>query len=145
MIKILQARGASEQLSTSSGRYLLGGAITCLLGSILFLQPAVTAAAAPAQVDGATIYRQRCQTCHTVSAKPSTLAPKLNGVVGRKAASAVFPYSAALKKSGIIWTRPALDKFLASPSKAVPGTRMVVGVPDAAQRKAVIDYLATLR
>jgi cytochrome c len=85
--------------------------VASLLGTIMFFQPEVAVAAAPAKADGATNYRQRCQICHTAGAKPSTLAPKLNGVAGRKAGATLFAYSAAMKKSGIVWTRPALDKF----------------------------------
>lgn len=100
------------------------------------------AAAAPAP-DGATVFRQRCQSCHTP--KPSTLGPSLVGVVGRKAASTEFKYSTALKASGLTWSKPNLDKFLSGPTKMVPGTRMVIALPDPAQRAAVIDYLGKLR
>ena len=98
---------------------------------------------AQAAPDGATIYKQRCQVCHgAAGAKPSPLGPSLAGVVGRKAAGTPFAYSAALKASKIVWTRETLDKFLAGPSKLVPGTRMAMTVPDAAQRSAVVGFLA---
>ena len=102
------------------------------------------AQAAPSGPDGATIFKQRCQSCHQVG-RTSTLGPSLTGVVGRKAASTDFKYSPALQKSGQTWTKASLDKFLAGPTKMVPGTRMVVSLPDPAQRAAVIDYLGTLR
>lgn len=101
-------------------------------------------ATAPAQAfDGTTLFKQRCQMCHAVTAdKPATVGPNLAGVVGRKAASTGFAYSAALKASGLVWTRPVIDKYLAGPAKLVPGTKMAIALPDPAQRKAVIDYLA---
>jgi glucose/arabinose dehydrogenase len=66
-------------------------------------------------------------------------------VVGRKAGSAQFGYSKALRASGLTWDAATLDRFLASPPKLVPGTSMVVAIPDPTERKAVVDYLATLQ
>lgn len=90
------------------------------------------------------MFRQRCQSCH--SDEPGNhvvVGPDLYGVVGRKAGSTEFRYSPALKQSGLVWTHDALAKFLASPSKAVPGTYMSVSIASEAQRDAVIAYLAT--
>ncbi|CAN7318177.1 c-type cytochrome [Phenylobacterium sp. LjRoot225] len=101
------------------------------------------AAASPAE--GATVFRQRCQSCHAVDpSRPSTLGPNLAGVVGRKAGSGAFQYTPALQASGLTWSKASLDQFLTGPSRMVPGTRMVVSLPDSAQRAAVIDYLGTL-
>lgn len=101
---------------------------------------------AQATPDGAKIYKQRCQACHgAANAKPSPLGPSLVGVVGRAAASTPFGYSAALKASKLKWTKPSLDKYLAGPSKMVPGTKMAMVVPDAAQRTALVGYLATFK
>lgn len=102
--------------------------------------------AAHAQPDGMAVYRQRCQACHGApGAQPSPLGPKLAGVVGRAAASTPFAYSTALKASKIFWTRANLEKFLAGPTKMVPGTRMVMVVPDPAQRSALVGYLAKMK
>ncbi|WP_068090973.1 c-type cytochrome [Novosphingobium rosa] len=104
-------------------------------------------AAAQSAQDGAAIFKQQCQMCHVSSkdAKP-TLAPNLFGVGGRKAASSGFAsYSPALKASGLVWNKANLDRFLTAPTKAVPGTRMVIAIPDAKRRQAVIDYLQTLK
>lgn len=99
--------------------------------------------AAPAAVEGAALFQQRCQNCHsTEPGQASAIGPNLAAVLGRPAASTEFRYSPALKASGITWTRETLDSYLAAPMKLVPGTRMAVGLPDAAQRAAVIDYLA---
>ncbi len=105
----------------------------------------VTPAAAQG-VNGAQLFKQRCQTCHGIKAgAPAVLGPNLAGVVGRKAASTPFKHSPAFAKAKLVWTKPNLDKYLAAPAKFLPGTRMVISVSDAAQRKAIIDYLATVR
>ena len=115
--------------------------------ALLALLCATLAATAPAMADpagGEAIYRQRCQMCHGKPGTPSPLGPSLSGVIGRKAGSTTFNHSPALRQSGIVWSRAALDRFLAAPQKAVPGTKMVIALPDPAQRKAVLDFLARL-
>ena len=48
-----------------------------------------------------------------------------------------------MKAKGGIWNDAALDAYLKAPMKDVPGTRMAfAGVIDAADRKALILYLA---
>lgn len=106
---------------------------------------AVTPASAQ-NVDGQTLFKQRCAACHSIAAgKPSTVGPNLHGVVGRKAATAKFSYSTAMKNSKMVWTKPVLDKYLAAPTKVVPGTKMVISITNTAQRAAIIEYLSTQR
>lgn len=104
----------------------------------------VTSSAASAQTpNGATIFRMRCASCHTVTpGGRAVLGPNLSGVTGRKAAATTFNYSPALKASGLTWTRANLDRFLAGPARMVPGTRMVIAITDPAQRAALLNYLA---
>jgi cytochrome c len=100
-----------------------------------------------AQAQGAAIFKQQCQMCH-VNAKGArpAIAPNLFGVAGRKAASSDFAsYSPALKASGLVWSKANLDRFLAAPGKLVPGTRMVIAIPDATRRAAVVAYLQGLK
>lgn len=102
---------------------------------------------APAMAqDGGALFKQRCMMCHSVTpgAKPG-MGPNLAGVGGRAAASTDFKYSPALKASKLKWDTATLDKFLSGPGKLVPGTRMVISVPDAKQRAALVAYLATLK
>lgn len=109
---------------------------------------ALPAPASAQPAPGASLFASKCQICHSVAAKgaPALLAPNLRGLVGRKAASGAFPsYSAALKKSGLTWSKDTLDTFLAAPGKMVSGTRMVIAVPDAKQRADIIAWLATQR
>jgi len=113
---------------------------------LLALSLLFAAAAAPALAQdaaaGAAFFKQRCQSCHTVT--PGQ-APNLYGVVGRKAASTTFGYSPALKGSGLTWDAATLDKFLTSPMKLVPGARMLIPVTDPKQRADLIAYLASLK
>lgn len=102
--------------------------------------PATLAAGAP--VDFAI-----CSGCHAIVAGKNGIGPSLRGVVGRKAGSLPgFDYSAALQKSGIVWTPKRLDIWLSGPMTMVPGTKMSFGgYADPKQRQAVIAYLQTLK
>ena len=88
---------------------------------------------------------QICRGCHAVDSGQTGFGPNLAGVVGRKAgAEPGYAYSPALAKAGFAWTRERLDAFLAHPDAVVPGTKMALpGTLDPAQRKAIIDFLAT--
>ncbi|MGH7003872.1 MAG: c-type cytochrome [Alphaproteobacteria bacterium] len=89
---------------------------------------------------GEKIY-QRCAACHSLDRNRS--GPKHCGVFGRRAGSVPgFSYSSAMTKSGIVWDEASLDRFLANPLKAVPGTRMgYAGVRDPQERADLIAYL----
>jgi cytochrome c len=69
----------------------------------------------------------------------------LRGVVGRKAGTvAGFPYSDALRTSGIMWNEGLLTKWLENPEAMVKGTDMEFRVPKAEEREAVVAYLKSL-
>ena len=89
----------------------------------------------------------QCAACHSVEPGMNGVGPSLAGVVGRKAGSVSgFAYSEANKASGLTWDEKTLDTYLTNPMKMVPGTKMTfAGLPDPAQRKAVIEYLKTLK
>ncbi len=47
-----------------------------------------------------------------------------------------------MKKAYILWDEKSLDRFIADPQKAVPGTVMpFAGPDDAKQRAEIIDFL----
>lgn len=97
---------------------------------------------------GKELFQERCGICHTAAPDDGDggQGPPLKGVVGRKAAAvAGFNYTAALRKSGKVWTRPALDHFLAGPRADVPGTAMPVSVTNPKDRADLIAYLATVK
>jgi cytochrome c len=117
-----------------------------LLGAF-FLSAATPVFAAGTAVTGATTFKARCASCHSADAtKPKVSAPTLAAIVGRKAGSLPQArYSQAMKGSGLIWTAATLDKYLADPRKAVPGTSMLVKIANPQDRADIIAYLATLK
>lgn len=111
---------------------------TALLASNLVASPALAA-------DGAQLYNLQCKLCHQGPAS-TPLAPTLVGVAGKKIASrADFNYSAALKAKDGSWTEANLQAWLANPGAFAPGAKMVVSVPSAESRSAIIGYLKTLK
>lgn len=103
--------------------------------------PQVTATTTAA-VDTAPPAFAICRSCHSVEAGRNGVGPTLHGILGSKAGDvAGFPFSPALRQSGITWDRQSLDTWLQGPMKMVPGTRMVISVPDPVKREAIIDYL----
>lgn len=116
--------------------------------TILIAAATLALAAAPAAAQapgGEALFKQRCGTCHAIDAGGAAkLGPPLRGVAGRKAGVvAGYAYSTALKGSGVVWDRANLDAYLARPAARIPGTKMMLGVPAADQRAAIISYLAT--
>lgn len=100
---------------------------------------ALDAGAADAKA-GEAIY-ERCAACHSLG--HDRAGPRHCGLLGRRAGSVKdFAYSDAMKRSGIVWTKQALDRFLAAPMAAVPGTSMgYAGIGDAKERADLIAYL----
>ena len=122
--------------------FLLPALVGAGLAQALMAAPPAPAAV-KAQPDGSALYRQRCNTCHSLTPGQNNPAgPNLAGIVGRDAAAGAFRYSPALRGSKLTWTPAKLDEFLAGPSALVPGTRMMVDIRDAAERKAIVDFLA---
>jgi cytochrome c len=92
---------------------------------------------------GARLY-QACTGCHSIN--ENDVGPKHRGVVGRKAGIVPgYAYSAALKKSGIVWTPDMLDRWLSGPQKLVPGAKMFFSIAKPQDRADIIAYLATQR
>lgn len=108
--------------------------------------PVATAPVAVVPVGEAPAAFAICKSCHAVEAGKNGVGPTLFGIVGSKAGEVPgFTFSPALKSSGIVWDREKLDTWLQGPMKMVPGTRMVIAVPNPEARKAIIDYLETLK
>jgi len=94
-------------------------------------------------VRGKVLFMQ-CAACHAVvPGAPAKVGPNLAGVVGHPSgAVAGFHYSPAMAKAHLTWNEATLDTWLAGPGKLVPGTTMLFpGLPNPADRKAVIAYL----
>lgn len=108
--------------------------------ALLMATAAASAAAPPAFAT--------CKVCHSVEkGGAAKIGPNLFGIVGAKAGTRPgYAYSGALKGSGLTWTQANLDAYLAGPAKLVPGTKMAVpGNANADSRKAIVDYLASLK
>lgn len=85
---------------------------------------------------------QSCAHCHQVGPDArNSSGPTLNGLIGREAASTEYPYSKAMRESGIIWNEPTLRAFLKAPQSVVPGTRMAFGGMEDEKIDALIDFL----
>ena len=117
-------------------------ALSATLGLAL-TSPAHAAPSAGDAVLGKRLFL-RCAACHAVSASaPAKVGPHLQAIVGRSSASvATYRYSPALQGAKLVWTEANLDRWLTRPTALVPGTIMAfAGVPDAAERTAIIAYL----
>jgi cytochrome c len=84
-----------------------------------------------------------CGACHAANGASNEVGPSLRGVFGRKAGSLEdFRYSPAMKRSGITWSAPSLEAFIAEPQKVVPANRMPFdGVPNARDRADLIAWM----
>jgi cytochrome c len=107
----------------------------------------MAASPALAQPAGKALFEGSCADCHGLDAASTYTAPTLKGVVGRKIAGlGDFNYSDGLKaRAGGTWTDAALDAFLADPKAFAPGVQMFASETDPAKRKAIIDYLKTVK
>lgn len=95
---------------------------------------------------GKRIFESQCSACHSVKPGHNGIGPSLHDVYGHHAGRVKgYNFSAAMKRSGIVWNKPALMKFLKNPHKDVPGTKMPFGgLPSASKRADVIAYLKSL-
>jgi cytochrome c len=93
-------------------------------------------------VSGKQIFN-RCMVCHSIDAGVNHIGPSLHGVVNRPAGTVPnFSYSAANKKSGIVWSQQKIYDYLKNPQAMVPGTKMsFAGLPKGQDRADVIAYL----
>jgi cytochrome c len=94
---------------------------------------------------------QKCYSCHaTEQGKNDLEGPSLHGIVGRQVAAVRgFEYSPAMRGYGRKhprWTERLLDRYIANPEATIPGSRMnFPGMRDAKERKALLEYLKSLR
>jgi glucose/arabinose dehydrogenase/mono/diheme cytochrome c family protein len=119
-----------------------------LVAATLGIASAGSAARAADAVAGKHYFRQQCALCHSAEADDmgGAQGPGLGSVFGRPAASnPAFSYTPALRNSGLRWDAPTLNRFLTAPSLAVPGSAMVIVVPQQADRDNLIAYFSALR
>lgn len=89
----------------------------------------------------------KCTVCHaTIRGVPAQIGPNLWGVAGAKAgARPGFAYSAALKRTGLTWTRPTLTRWIDNPQAVAPGTTMPRQALTPAERDALVAYMLRLK
>jgi cytochrome c len=112
----------------------------------------VTAAAAQMPLpeakplDGATLFKQQCATCHTTNTSdPARQGPTLFGIVGRPAGKAHgFHYSEGFAKADFVWDDARLDAYLINPQQMIPGSIMAYRQSKPETRAAIIAYLKEL-
>ena len=102
---------------------------------------------AAANVENGRQTARVCTSCHTFEqGGQDRTGPGLWSIVGREVAShGAFAYSSAFQAQTGSWTYERLDRYLASPARAVPGTKMAFsGIRRAQDRANVIAFLSTL-
>lgn len=90
---------------------------------------------------------QVCASCHTFDqGGANRVGPNLWGIVGRDIGSkGGFAYSPAVAGHHGAWTYEELDRWLASPAREIPGTKMTFnGLRNPKDRANVLAYLSTL-
>lgn len=99
---------------------------------------------------GRAAYQNDCEQCHTLRPGSNHKAPQLMRVYGAPAAALKdYQYTDAMQtkaQQGWHWTAENLDRYIADPHAAIPGTRMESDkITDPAERQAIVAYLSTLR
>jgi cytochrome c len=97
-----------------------------------------------AGASGEQAFNNSCRTCHTVKDGDNRVGPHLHNIIGRKAGSvANFPYSEAMKSSGIVWDDSTLLRFIEDPEAVVSGNGMkpYTGVRSAEDRAKIVAFL----
>jgi cytochrome c len=110
--------------------------------ALLLLLSICTRAAAD---DGSALFNP-CRACHSLDPTAKMMAgPNLNGLIGRKiAGDEKFDYSPALRQAreeGRVWSADTLEKFIADPEAALPGTWMSRVPMGAAERAALVRFI----
>lgn len=117
-----------------------------LAAALLF---GAAAGSAQAESAGEKLFKQQCAACHAVAKDaPMGMGPNLSGIVGKQSGMMDgFRYSAEFKKGleGKKWSADLLNAWLTDPQNIAPGNYMMYKQDDASARKAIIDYLKTVK
>lgn len=92
---------------------------------------------------GQIAFNTNCRQCHSMKEGDNRLGSSLYNIFGAKAGQVkgFANYSGSLQEN-ITWDEATLDKFIADPVSVAPNTNMIYpGVPDAAERKKIIEFL----
>ena len=130
----------------TTGYALRWASFALLAGS--FVAAAALAQMAPSGTDPQVAFNNHCRTCHSAEPGDNRLGPSLHGVMGRKAGSVEgYSYSPGFKTTKLVWDDANMDKFIENPNSVFPGSNMATfaGLSDQAQRRAIVDYLKSLK
>jgi cytochrome c len=91
--------------------------------------PPVTPRLATADpVKGETLFKKNCRTCHASDSGTGNLkGPSLWNIVGHTRGKIPgYKYSPVLREIGGVWSYENLNIFISDPSRAIPGTEMLL-------------------
>ena len=110
---------------------------------VVFGAPAQIALPAAKPLDGATLFKQQCATCHATNlSDPARQGPPLVRVFGRQAGKADgFHYSSGFTQANFVWDDARLDAWLTNPQAVIPGAVMAYRQAKPEVRAAIITYL----
>ena len=113
-------------------------------GCAVLVATAFTSHVRGADVERGKAVFEQCAACHSLDGTGDYDGPTLKGVIGRKAGSLEdYRYSAAMKRSDVVWDAATVDKYVADPQAFIPGNRMAfAGISDKTQREDLIAFLA---
>ncbi len=99
-------------------------------------------------VTGEDAFNRQCAPCHVTERQKAYvwLGPDLRGIFNAPAGKREgYEYSGAFRKFApdVIWNEDNLDTWIRHAQGLVPNSRMLVKIPDAEQRRIIIDYLKT--
>ena len=123
---------------------LVGGWLLVVSGCAVLVATAFTSHVRGADVERGKAVFEQCAACHSLDGTGDYDGPTLKGVIGRKAGSLEdYRYSAAMKRSEVVWDAATVDKYVADPQAFIPGNRMAfAGISDKTQREDLIAFLA---
>jgi cytochrome c2 len=127
----MMVRGAEVR-----GSWFVAAACACVVAVSL------TPARAADVEKGKAVFEQ-CAACHSLDGSGDYDGPSLKGIIGRKAGSLEdYRYSAAMKRSDVMWDAATLDNYVTDPQAFIPGNRMAfAGIADKAERDDLIAFL----
>ncbi len=120
--------------------------ISHLIAALIFMTPLI---ASPASAEGDAALGEKifvvCRSCHQIGeTAKNAVGPQLNGVIGRKAATAAnYNYSDAYKALDKVWNDDNFRIYIKDPRGVTPGTKMTF--PGLKEEEKITDLLAFLK